>query len=98
MGARVLFRAILCAHSCPSAAGFTRSLCLRPSVHSFAHNPPKRPTLLSPPPAQLSVRTMFVRGSVLRYVHVPPEAVDTELLQDAARKESQEAAKAAQRK
>jgi U6 snRNA-associated Sm-like protein LSm2 len=38
---------------------------------------------------------MFVRGSVIRYVHVPPEAVATDLLQDAARREAAEAAKAA---
>lgn len=36
---------------------------------------------------------MFVRGSGIRYVHVSPEAVDTELLQDAARREALEAAK-----
>ena len=28
-----------------------------------------------------------MRGSVIRYVQVPPESVDTELLQDAARRE-----------
>jgi U6 snRNA-associated Sm-like protein LSm2 len=41
----------------------------------------------------MSVGTIFVRGTVVRYVHVPPAAVDTELLQDAARKEAMEAAK-----
>ncbi len=50
---------------------------------------------IPPSPLQLSVRTMFVRGSVIRYVHVPPEAVATDLLQDAARREAAEAAKAA---
>lgn len=44
-------------------------------------------------PQLLSVSTTFVRGTVVRYVHVPPTAVDTELLQDAARKEAMEAAK-----
>lgn len=44
-------------------------------------------------PAQLSVKTVFIRGSVVRYVHVPAAAVDTELLQDAARREAMEAAK-----
>jgi len=43
---------------------------------------------------QLSVKTVFVRGSVVRYVHVPPAAVDTELLQDAARREAMDSSKA----
>lgn len=46
-------------------------------------------------PQLTAVSTVFVRGTVVRYVHVPPAAVDTELLQDAARKEAMEAAKAA---
>ena len=46
-------------------------------------------------PHMKSVRKCFIRGSVVRYVHVPKAAVDTELLQDAARKEAMEAAKAA---
>ncbi len=33
------------------------------------------------------MRNCFVRGSVIRYVQVPSESVDTELLQDAARRE-----------
>lgn len=44
-------------------------------------------------PQLMAVRTIFIRGSVIRYVHVPPEAVDTALLQDAARKEAMEAAR-----
>jgi U6 snRNA-associated Sm-like protein LSm2 len=44
-------------------------------------------------PQLLALRTIFVRGSVVRYVHVPKEHVDVELLQDAARKEALEAAK-----
>jgi small nuclear ribonucleoprotein (snRNP)-like protein len=44
-------------------------------------------------PQLLSLRTIFVRGSVVRYVHVPKEHVDVELLQDAARNEALEAAK-----
>jgi U6 snRNA-associated Sm-like protein LSm2 len=40
-----------------------------------------------------SVKNCFIRGSVVRYVHVPKEHVDVELLQDAARKEALEAAK-----
>ena len=46
-------------------------------------------------PQLLALRTIFVRGSVVRYVHVPREHVDTELLQDAARKEALESAKSA---
>ena len=37
---------------------------------------------------QTSVKVIFVRGSVIRYVHIPKDAVDTELLQDAATKEA----------
>ena len=33
------------------------------------------------------VKNIFVRGSVVRYIQIPKEEVDTELLQDAARKE-----------
>jgi U6 snRNA-associated Sm-like protein LSm2 len=36
---------------------------------------------------QLAVKNVFVRGSVIRYVHIPPEEVDTALLQEAARRE-----------
>lgn len=33
------------------------------------------------------MRNCFLRGSVIRYVQLPPEEVDTALLQDATRKE-----------
>ncbi|EPZ33239.1 U6 snRNA-associated Sm-like protein LSm2 domain-containing protein [Rozella allomycis CSF55] len=36
-----------------------------------------------------SVRNIFIRGSVVRYVALPVEAVDTELLQDATRREAE---------
>jgi len=39
-------------------------------------------------PHMLSVRTVFVRGSVVRYVQLPADEVDTQLLQDAARREA----------
>mmetsp|Transcript_38232 Transcript_38232/g.106328 ORF Transcript_38232/g.106328 Transcript_38232/m.106328 type:complete len:95 (+) Transcript_38232:93-377(+) len=42
-------------------------------------------------PQLLSVKNVFVRGNVVRYVHLPPDAVDTEMLQDAARKEAAKA-------
>jgi U6 snRNA-associated Sm-like protein LSm2 len=41
-------------------------------------------------PHLLSIRTCFVRGSVVRYVVLPPDAVDTKLLHDASRIESRE--------
>uniref|UniRef100_A0AAG5D6C4 U6 snRNA-associated Sm-like protein LSm2 n=1 Tax=Anopheles atroparvus TaxID=41427 RepID=A0AAG5D6C4_ANOAO len=39
-------------------------------------------------PHMLSVKNCFIRGSVVRYVQLPGEEVDTQLLQDAARKEA----------
>lgn len=38
--------------------------------------------------SQLSVKNCFIRGSVVRYVQLPADEVDTQLLQDAARKEA----------
>ena len=35
---------------------------------------------------QLAVKSTFIRGSVVRYVHIPPAAVDTQLLEDATRR------------
>ncbi|KAJ1984742.1 U6 snRNA-associated Sm-like protein LSm2 [Dimargaris cristalligena] len=40
-------------------------------------------------PHMMSVKNCFIRGSVVRYVHLPPAAIDTALLQDAARREIQ---------
>nr|KAG5690907.1 hypothetical protein BaRGS_003398 [Batillaria attramentaria] len=39
-------------------------------------------------PHMLSVKTCFIRGSVVRYVQLPADECDTQLLQDAARKEA----------
>jgi len=39
-------------------------------------------------PHMLSVRTCFIRGSVVRYVQLPGDECDTQLLQDATRKEA----------
>ncbi|GMP91112.1 hypothetical protein CsSME_00041947 [Camellia sinensis var. sinensis] len=36
----------------------------------------------------LSVRNCFIRGSVVRYVQLPPDGVDIELLHDATRREA----------
>lgn len=41
-------------------------------------------------PHMLSVKNCFLRGSVVRYVQLPPEDIDVTLLQDAARKESEQ--------
>ncbi|KAF2460049.1 hypothetical protein BDY21DRAFT_377589 [Lineolata rhizophorae] len=38
-----------------------------------------------------SVKNVFIRGSVVRYVHLPAEKVDTVLLEDATRREAQQA-------
>ncbi len=43
---------------------------------------------------QSSVKNCFVRGSTVRYIHIPKELVDVELLQDATRLEAREAKKA----
>ena len=45
-------------------------------------------------PQLVALENCFVRGSVVRYIQIPPECVDTELLQDAARKENAPAAAA----
>ena len=36
----------------------------------------------------MSVKNCFIRGSVVRYVSIPSDAVDTSMLQDAARREA----------
>ncbi len=40
-------------------------------------------------PHMTSVKTCFIRGSVIRYVQLPATEVDTDLLQDATRRENQ---------
>ncbi|GAB7342571.1 hypothetical protein MBLNU457_g0748t1 [Dothideomycetes sp. NU457] len=42
-----------------------------------------------------SVKNIFIRGSVVRYVHLPAAAVDTPLLEDATRREAAQAAQKA---
>lgn len=39
-------------------------------------------------PHMLSVRNCFVRGSVVRYLQLPADSVDVELLHDATRREA----------
>ncbi|KFH04580.1 putative U6 snRNA-associated sm family protein Lsm2 [Toxoplasma gondii MAS] len=39
-------------------------------------------------PHLLSVKNCFIRGSAVRYVHLPPSAVDVSQLQDMCRRES----------
>jgi len=41
-------------------------------------------------PHLLSVKNTFIRGSVVRYVHLPAHEVDTELLQDGCRREAKQ--------
>ena len=53
----------------------------RPSARAAA--PPRRPALAP----QQSVKNCFIRGSVIKYVQLPSAEVDTELLQDATRRE-----------
>ncbi|KAI3628628.1 LSM2 [Malassezia furfur] len=36
-----------------------------------------------------AVRSTFIRGSVVRYVYIPAAAVDTQLLEDATRREAE---------
>jgi len=40
-----------------------------------------------------AVKNCFIRGSVIRYVQLPKEAVDTQLLEDATRRENSTDAK-----
>jgi len=42
-------------------------------------------------PHLLAVKSVFVRGSVVRYVHLPGAAVDVGLLEDATRREASNA-------
>ncbi|KAK1269753.1 hypothetical protein QJS04_geneDACA006240 [Acorus gramineus] len=37
---------------------------------------------------ELSVRNCFIRGSVVRYVQLPPDGVDIDILHDATRREA----------
>ncbi|KAI6661588.1 U6 snRNA-associated Sm-like protein LSm2 [Oopsacas minuta] len=39
-------------------------------------------------PQFLSIKNCFVRGSVIRYIHLPPSEVDPTSLQEATRKEA----------
>jgi len=44
-------------------------------------------------PQLLTLQNCFIRGSMVRYIQLLPKEVDTELLQDAARKENAPQAK-----
>ncbi|OBZ66605.1 U6 snRNA-associated Sm-like protein LSm2 [Grifola frondosa] len=39
-------------------------------------------------PHMMAVKNCFIRGSVVRYVQLPAEHVDTQLLEDATRREA----------
>ena len=60
-------------------------------IHVNIVNPEQYPQLIS-------LKSCFVRGSVVRYIQIPPEHVDIELLQDATRKENAPATKVALKK
>ncbi|BFZ53300.1 beta transducin [Savitreella phatthalungensis] len=40
-------------------------------------------------PHMRAVKSIFIRGSVIRYIHMPKDNVDTALLEDATRREAQ---------
>lgn len=42
---------------------------------------------------KISVKNCFIRGSVVRYVHLPAKEIDTGLLQDSTRVAAREAKK-----
>ncbi|QRV79636.1 Sm-like protein LSM2 [Ceratobasidium sp. AG-Ba] len=44
-------------------------------------------------PHMMAVKNCFIRGSVIRYVQLPASGVDTQLLEDATRKEAANQAK-----
>ena len=50
-------------------------------THLIAHLPAQYPHLVS-------IKNCFIRGSVVRYIQIPPAAVDKELLHDATRREA----------
>ena len=58
--------------------------CPSPASARSASNPHRAPLLES----QQSVKNCFIRGSVIRYVQLPSAEIDTELLQDATRREA----------
>ena len=39
-------------------------------------------------PQFLSIKNCFIRGSVVRYIHLPPGEIDPAMLQEATRKEA----------
>ncbi|CAH2450911.1 Lsm (Like Sm) protein involved in RNA processing [Komagataella phaffii CBS 7435] len=39
-------------------------------------------------PHLFGVKSLFIRGSGIRYIHIDPSSVDTNLLQDASRREA----------
>lgn len=68
-------------------------LCIAGTLHSVDQFLNIKLTDISVPdpdkyPHMLTVKNCFIRGSVIRYVQLPAEEVDTALLQDAARKEA----------
>mmetsp|Transcript_63518 Transcript_63518/g.73867 ORF Transcript_63518/g.73867 Transcript_63518/m.73867 type:complete len:102 (-) Transcript_63518:134-439(-) len=46
-------------------------------------------------PQLLSLKNCFIRGSSIRYIHLPKNEVDTELIQDACKRELEQSKTAA---
>eukprot|EP00919_Chromeraceae_sp_WS-2016_P013184 GHVR01030825.1.p1 GENE.GHVR01030825.1~~GHVR01030825.1.p1 ORF type:complete len:106 (+),score=20.24 GHVR01030825.1:25-342(+) len=49
-------------------------------------------------PHLVSVKNCFVRGNVVRYIHLPTQDVDTDLLQQACRREHKQQAQSEKKK
>lgn len=47
-------------------------------------------------PHFIPVKHIFIRGSVVRYIHLPKEHVDTDLLQESARRSARPAEETAE--
>ncbi|CAJ0936118.1 unnamed protein product, partial [Mesorhabditis belari] len=67
-------------------------VCLHGTLHSVDQylNMTLHDTQVTDPdrfPHLIAVKNAFIRGSVVRYVQLPEDQVDTELLADASRKE-----------
>ena len=62
--------------------------CSPPPSQERETHPPSALTPAAVPRAQIAVKNCFIRGSVVRYVQLPPDGVDTEVLHDATRREA----------
>ena len=92
MSGRVLTRVAACyaPPACPPARLSARPL-VGLSACRLAHLLASQVVDPSKHPHLLSVRSCFIRGSVVRYVFLPKDGVDTEVLHDATRREARAA-------